>query len=268
MEFEDCPSLLGYLMQKPAVPFADINYYKRTAHWGRRSHAHDYYQFFIVTSGTLTLNCDGSRVLTQGYASLIPPNYLHELFTETGYEQIGANLYAEGGDLLGILPLLKTYVNTPIITEDFRFLQRNLEMLQLMANNSSIAQSKACLIMSDAILRSVESIAYGSEDRFDARLSHYLESNLDAGLSTARVAEHFHMSVPQLERLARRYFGSGVIALYNQRRLAKARVLLMNTDKNISEIAQQTGFFDSAHFSSFFHKNMGVSPSQYRKTEK
>ncbi|MET0394238.1 MAG: helix-turn-helix transcriptional regulator [Chitinophagaceae bacterium] len=44
----------------------------------------------------------------------------------------------------------------------------------------------------------------------------------------------------------------------------EARVLLKQTDWNISEIAYALGFGEVAHFSNFFKKQAGLSPLAFR----
>ena len=47
-------------------------------------------------------------------------------------------------------------------------------------------------------------------------------------------------------------------------RLAKAAEMLLKSEKNISEIAQDCGFTDSNYFSRQFRKNYSLSPREYR----
>lgn len=51
----------------------------------------------------------------------------------------------------------------------------------------------------------------------------------------------------------------------NKIRIEAAKNLLLNTNYTIIEIANRTGFFDSPHFSRTFEKEVGITPSQYRK---
>lgn len=48
-------------------------------------------------------------------------------------------------------------------------------------------------------------------------------------------------------------------------RLNAARKLLESTDKLISEIALETGFFDQSHLTRIFKKERGMTPGEYRR---
>ena len=266
LEYFEYPPLLGYILQTPAKPFVDISYFNRQPGWGRGSHTHEYFQYFVVTRGSITVVCDGvTRILKEGHASLIPPDYPHELYTNSGYEQIGANIDMQSNDdMFGVLGMLKKHANMPMVTENLGVVEQAGTVVQLLSNTSSIAQARACFLLGNFLLSAVESIAFGTKDRFDARISQFMDANLDANLSAADIAAYFHMSVPQLERLSRKFFGGGVIAVYNHKRLSRARILLQDENLSIGDISLQMGFFDSAHFSTFFTKRMGLSPSQYR----
>lgn len=50
-------------------------------------------------------------------------------------------------------------------------------------------------------------------------------------------------------------------------RISKAKNLLKNTDKTITEIAQETGFFDSSHFERIFKNEVGILPCNYKNAK-
>lgn len=49
-------------------------------------------------------------------------------------------------------------------------------------------------------------------------------------------------------------------------RLERAKQLLATTDHSVTEIAEQCGFSDAKYFRTVFHKHIGTSPTEYRKT--
>jgi AraC family transcriptional regulator len=50
-----------------------------------------------------------------------------------------------------------------------------------------------------------------------------------------------------------------------QRRLARARELLIATDMPVVEIALATGFSSQSHLASAFRRLTGVTPGEYRR---
>ena len=48
-------------------------------------------------------------------------------------------------------------------------------------------------------------------------------------------------------------------------RIDKAKALLSETDKSISEIVEDLGFVSSSHFYDLFHKLTGMSPGAYQE---
>ena len=265
MEFSELPMILAYTMRNPCAGIFEVNYYIRRPHYGRLRHKHDSYQYLLVTDGTVTLEYNGEvHTLSRGQFSLLPPDVDHVIYTENGYTQMGVNFMPDLS-LTGIMQQIETHCQEPIIGIDRRFLENEKEFVQQMITGSVVSQARVVLMCIEALVNMIENVLYGDETHFDTRLSYYLENHLDERLTTKQIAEYFHMSVPQLERLSRRYFGSGVVALYNQKRLVRARGLLNSSDKSISEIAQETGFYDAAHFSGFFSRQVGMSPSKWRK---
>jgi len=47
-----------------------------------------------------------------------------------------------------------------------------------------------------------------------------------------------------------------------------SKFFLINTTKNISEIAEEMGFSNQFHFSRVFHEKVGMAPREYRKRQR
>ena len=91
-----------------------------------------------------------------------------------------------------------------------------------------------------------------------------MEQNLARPIAIAAVAAELGLSARQLERLCRQHVGMGPASLYRQLRMRYANWLIENTDRSVTDIANEAGFADCAHFSRQFKDAYGLSPSTRR----
>jgi len=76
----------------------------------------------------------------------------------------------------------------------------------------------------------------------------------------ARLAVH----VNHLNKVLKESTGQTTTQLIHDRMVQEAKILLKQTDWNISEIAHSLGFEEVAHFSNFFKKQTAVAPLAFR----
>ena len=84
----------------------------------------------------------------------------------------------------------------------------------------------------------------------------------------ATIGKELGMSQGALTQILKRQTGKNYSELLLERRMERARELLVYTNKTITEIAEETGYTDLFYFSKTFKKNNGVSPNEYRKGQK
>ena len=246
----------------------EINYYKRIAYWGRPMHQHPTeYQFLLVTKGYVILEIDGHHYeLGAGDASIIGPGIMHRIYTDTGYEQVGITLSAIVDDSAGLVHLLKPYVDPHMLIHCPSLLHKADALVELLKIDGHFAAAGAYLLVNQILLDALEGQVFGATKRFDVELSRYLSNHLADKLTLKKIADHFHISISQLEHSSRKFFGSGVIAVYNQKRFNYAYNLLWQTEQSMNDIAQSIGFEDLRNFSAFISKHGKQSPSKIRKS--
>ncbi len=93
----------------------------------------------------------------------------------------------------------------------------------------------------------------------------YISQHYQNKLTTSHLADCFHLTDHYFCSLFKKETGQSPIEYINKYRAEKACILLKNTDKSITQIAQQVGFDDSNYFSRIFKKYIGISPREYRK---
>jgi AraC family transcriptional regulator, glycine betaine-responsive activator len=87
-----------------------------------------------------------------------------------------------------------------------------------------------------------------------------MEANLEEPLSPSRLAREAGLSTRQLERLFRRYVDRSPKRYYLELRLKKARLLLLQTDMSVINVALACGFSSPSHFSKCYRAFYGRTP--------
>jgi AraC family transcriptional regulator len=124
----------------------------------------------------------------------------------------------------------------------------------------------ALRLLQSAGIRLPQRPSGGLSIRQQRRLDDYIEANLDRSLPLADLAALLQMSVSHLTALFRRSHGISLHQFILQRRLARARVLLQNSEMPISEIALVTGFAHQSHLASTMRRHLAISPRQLRRS--
>ena len=87
----------------------------------------------------------------------------------------------------------------------------------------------------------------------------------DHHFSVTTLADALHLSTSQLQRKISTMTDLSPLQIIRDLRLRKAKELLRNTDKNITEIAYEAGFNDPSYFTRIFSKAEGVTPSEWKE---
>lgn len=93
----------------------------------------------------------------------------------------------------------------------------------------------------------------------------YISEHYPEPLEVANLAAVAGLSISQFERRFRIAFQQTPSRFIIRYRLTKASQLLVQTEKTISQIALEVGFYDHSHFSREFHKLFNLAPGRYRK---
>ena len=92
----------------------------------------------------------------------------------------------------------------------------------------------------------------------------YIAQHCSDKISLQEVADHCFVSQWHLSKLLNRHLGQAFYDVLNAERIRRAKDLLEDPALRISEIAEQVGYADTAHFSRVFKKLEGVSAKEWR----
>ncbi len=104
-----------------------------------------------------------------------------------------------------------------------------------------------------------------SRDREFAHALQFLHTHLSEKLTQEQIAKECSMSVSKLKQLFRDRVGCGPIAYLIDLRIKKAKQLICEKERNVSEISETLGFVSPHYFSRQFKKATGMSPSEYAR---
>lgn len=92
-----------------------------------------------------------------------------------------------------------------------------------------------------------------------------INANLDKGYTIRELADRLYVTPNHLNKTIKNNLGRSAQSIYNEILLQEAKVLLLQTSKDIGEIAFDLGFSDLSYFGKFFKKIANQSPLAYRK---
>src|SRR3990172_6688846 len=90
------------------------------------------------------------------------------------------------------------------------------------------------------------------------------EGELEKAVKAARLATSSGLSSRQLERLFRKYLNRSPARYYVELRLHRARLLLLQTDMSVIDVALACGFVSPSHFSKCYRDFFGKTPRKQR----
>lgn len=116
----------------------------------------------------------------------------------------------------------------------------------------SVASREDFLEQAEHLLKALEKSAASQNDRKDsvaAQAKQYIDEHFtDPMLGLYLVSDRLGTSNSYLSATFKKVYGVNVVQYINQLRIGQAKILILNTRKNIKEIAQEVGFSSDINF--------------------
>ena len=114
-----------------------------------------------------------------------------------------------------------------------------------------------------------ESVAWGrpAQDYIESAVQ-YIEDRCYYRLTVEDVADHVGVERSYLYRIFKRELGCSVSEYIQKRKINKAQALLLESNITATEIANSLCFDGVSHFSKAFKRQIGLTPTAYRKKAK
>lgn len=97
------------------------------------------------------------------------------------------------------------------------------------------------------------------------RLTRYVEAHLDQPITHRHLSSEIRLSSGHFARAFKQSFGRTAHTYVVERRIARAKELMLHTSAPLSEIAFSCGLSDQAHLSRLFRRAVGSTPLAWRR---
>lgn len=250
--------------------------------WTIPAHQHvGLHQFQLLTHGSAVATLDGGQIEMQAPAALmVAPGVVHGFVYQHG--SVGQQVTVPTESLrswLGAAPALDAQLRLPVHVAQSSTGSDLDECGQLFASLArEFARSRpgrAEALNAYALVLALWFVRHAAindstghqqvlKDTLVQRYRTLLEQHFRQQQPLAFYAGALAVTADHLSRTCRATTGENALALMHDRVALEARRLLAHTAGSVIDIAHQLGFDDPGHFSRFFSKRQGQSPSSYR----
>lgn len=186
-------------------------------------------------------------------------------YVEPAFVNDSAGFEITGSVLLNLHLVAKCDAKIPNLLADFE------NMDQPSNQSESIHLESLSSLVTVRILRAWECLrnglprsSAGLSNRAFAQVEQLLDSRLDEKIMISEMARTVGMSESNFSRLFKRRMGITPGQFLIDRRIQKAKEMLLLDDYRIGEIALCVGFSNQGHFDVFFKRRVGLTPTEYR----
>lgn len=222
--------------------------------------------FVLAGQGSVTFNSSTFHP-KKGDVFILPEGHYHEVSADPKqteqWEYIWFNIT---GALT--MPLLDSYklLDSVVIcnTNEEASFQKAIQMAEMRTPQE---MHNELPIIFHEIVMSLYNIKYGRNLPYSSRvqkIKNYLDNHIQEPFYSEDLSRHMGLSFKQINRLFKLELDTTVYNYILVKKIDSAKMMLGDTELNVSEIAYQLGYTDPQYFSNLFKKKVGLSPSSFR----
>lgn len=243
-------------------------------------HDHDYYEFFIITSGRTNHILNGEhQELGEKTLCLIRPQDRHQFTPLPGERCIHINLPVKQEKLAELctavgttLPELLQAPRRQLQLEeiDFAMFKQSAREINLL-REAGAAGSYSTMIICQMILNALvilEKLRAGISSAAPEWLRQVLRRIHSPEYISCQASDIYRLagySPPVVIRSFRQYTGETVVSYLTKAKMDSAKRLLSSTELTVLDIAGRLGYGSVSHFNRLFRGFTGMSPGEYRR---
>lgn len=242
-------------------------------------HYHNFYEFFIVTSGGAVHHINGQEHrLKKGTLYMIKPKDEHRIMpSDDGCIHINISLMPQKlieickGLDIDLDELLKIEPKVRLTSDEFEFFRKRAERISLLQyQNDKRVQVLICELISQAV-----SVVYKSSFFSGNEYPEWFVDILDkihspefCACTASDVYQLSSFSPPVIIAYFKKFTGKTVNEYIRTTKINRACDFLKKSDISIIELSNMLGYTSLSHFSRVFKSHTGMTPGAYRRAER
>ena len=257
----------------PPINIREIVYNEVGASYNVPSHTHSLYQWYCVVYGNVNFSCNERFFTLQpDESTLISPGVMRAPkyhIKSIGYFYILFEnhrlMLDDLADKIVTIPSDLRFDLNALINEINRPGENTYEFVEALVTRILIELERKTKSPNRTV--NFSSLDINSQNEVFNQIDAYLKRNLFKNISRKDLSEVFHISPSHLARIFRKSSGMTISRRLFQLRINRAKQLLLESTLPISEISLQVGYTNFSHFTHIFHRETGVTPGDFRRTQ-
>lgn len=236
-----------------------------------RLHSFCQNKFYYLTEGSFSITIEGTEYTAQpGDWFFIPAGTMHSYSNIPGVEMkkywMHFDIYPSANLLA---PLQVAYkVNAADCSQVHALFQEFARLRKCKDLCDRLRLKAVILNLLAEYIRLADKntpVVWGERDEDMRSVLAYIQVNFRRSLTTEELAEVCHMHPTHFIRAFKLRMAQTPHQYIADVRMEYARQLLDRSDRSVIQIAEDSGFYDLAHFSRTFKQYYSMTPTQYRK---
>ncbi|MCF6177045.1 MAG: AraC family transcriptional regulator [Victivallaceae bacterium] len=226
------------------------------------------FEFILKEHGFLTIESQRYDCPADSYF-MIPPNVENSYWSAPGIIQEKIFFVCRGSlvkSLVATYELEKSYM-----VANARSLVKYFYNMLIVAKQYGARKDREAALIFHKFIQAAHLIVYKDDEPLlppmVQELHRLLDAHLEKKIDFSIINKEIACSQAYMVRLFKKHMGVTPHEYILRRRLETAQLLLKHSTLSIKEIAERLVFSDQYHFSNYFKKRLGISPSQFRKPE-
>lgn len=241
-----------------------------------KSHYHDYYELYFLEQGERHhMEEEQLFHIQKDEFLLFAPYTMHHSYgdIDVPFQRIVLYFRTDSGVNLNILNAIDTQsgIFHPN-EEDLISIHALLNEILMTEQSNDIHKEDALSILLNMLLLRilrVKKIAPASlKHNRITDVINYIHEHYNEDISLEKLGNEFFISPYYLCREFKKYTNRTIIQYLNVTKIMKAQRQIMETDKNLTQIALDNGFSNLTHFNRVFKSVTNRTPSSYRREYK